>query len=164
MNVHDLGPAEHFEAGASGEPGARTFFIHVVAGDVKYWFLAEKGQVAELAERAIALLLEASILGDPEVVATVLDRLGLVDPDEFSFRVGVITLRASDARELVHLQVTSTDQEESVVFEVAPEQLQAMATHAATVVAGGRETCERCRLPMDPAGHRCPSTNGYHPH
>ncbi len=164
MTSRDLGPAEHFEAGATGEPGQRVFFVHVVAGGEAQWFHAEKGQVAELADRAIALLFEAGIDADPDVVASVLDRLGITEASEFAFRVGTITLRATDARELIQIQVTSTDESDSVVFHVAPEQLQAMAAQAATVVAGGREICDRCHLPMDPAGHRCPSTNGYHAH
>ncbi len=164
MTNQDLGPAEHFEAGAAGQPGERTFFLHVVAAGERFWFLAEKGQVAELAERALALLYEASITSDPDAVAAVVHRLGAAEPSEFVFRVGTITLRATDARELVHIQVASPDGELSVSFEVAPEQLQAMAAHAAEVVAAGRDICDRCRLPMDPAGHRCPSTNGYHAH
>lgn len=164
MTTHDLGPAEHFEASAHGEPGSRTFFIQVVADGSPYWFLAEKGQVAELAARAIALLLEASILPDPDAVATVLDRLGQAEPPELTMRVGTITLHASGAHELIHMHLTSTDESTAISFEVAPEQLQAMAAHAATVVTAGREICERCRLPIDPGGHQCPSTNGHHPH
>ncbi len=164
MTPEDLGPAEHFEAGATGDPGRRTFFVQVVAGGREHSFLAEKGQVAELAERAIVLLYEASITPDHDAVATVLARLGEAAPGEFSFRIGTITLRASDARELIYLQVDSSDESLSVSFQVAPEQLQAMAAHAASVVAAGRPICDRCRLPMDPSGHRCPSTNGHHAH
>ncbi len=162
MTPEDLGPAEHLEAGAAGEPGNRTFFVHIVAGGITHWYLAEKQQVADLAERSVALLLEASIAPDPDAVAQVLARLGDTAPDTFAFRVGTITLRASDARELVHFEVESSDGQLAVSCQVAPEQLQAMATRAAEVVQSGRALCERCRLPMDPAGHRCPSTNGYH--
>lgn len=164
MTPEDLGPAEHLEAGATGEPGSRTFFVHIRAGGTNHWYLAEKRQVAELAERSIALLVEASVTPDLEAAAQVLARLGDATPDGFTFRIGTITLRASDARELIHLELESSDGELAVACQVAPEQLQAMATHAAEVVAAGRELCERCRLPMDPAGHRCPSTNGYHLH
>jgi uncharacterized repeat protein (TIGR03847 family) len=162
MTPEDLGPAEHLEAGAVGEPGRRTFFVHVQAGGVSHWYHAEKQQVGEFADRAIALLLEASIIPDPNAVSEILARLGDAEPDTFAFRVGTITLRASEARELIHLEIESADEQLAVSFQVAPEQLQAMATHAESVVAAGRELCERCRLPMDPVGHKCPSTNGYH--
>lgn len=162
MTPEDLGPAEHLEAGAVGAPGQRTFFVHVQAGGIDHWYRAEKQQVGEFAERAVALLIEAAIAPDPDAVAQVLARLGDAEPDAFTFRVGTITLRASDARELIHLEVESADDDLAVAFQVAPEQLQAMATHAAGVVASGREICDRCRLPKDPAGHQCPSTNGYH--
>lgn len=162
MTPEDLGPAEHLEAGAVGEPGQRTFFVHVRAGGVEHWYHAEKQQVGEFADRAIALLLEAAIIPDPNVVSEILARLGDAEPSDFAFGVGTITLRATEARELVHLEIESGDEELAVAFQVAPEQLQAMATHAESVVAAGRELCALCRLPMEPSGHRCPSTNGYH--
>ena len=38
-------------------------------------------------------------------------------------------------------------------------QVLAMVRHAASVVGAGRELCQICGRPMDPAGHLCPRNN-----
>ena len=159
----DLGPAEILFAAAVGEPGSRTFFIHVVTGGDPHWFIAEKGQVDALADRAVELLAEAGLRADADAVDRILEAFPS-DPGAFipRFRVGAIVLRATEGRDLVTIQLESVDEDEGVEFVVAPEQLAACASHAKEVVAGGREICERCRLPMDPAGHLCPASNGHH--
>lgn len=160
----DLGPAEVLFAAAVGEPGDRTFFIHVVAGGDPHWFAAEKEQIDALAERSLELLAEAGHLPDHDAVERILDAFP-VDPGAFipRFRVGSIVLRATEGRELVTLEIGSVEEDDEVAFQVAPEQLHACATHAKQIVEAGRPICERCRLPMDPAGHLCPASNGHHP-
>lgn len=160
--MRSLGPAEHLVAGAVGEPGRRTFYIHVVANGVPVWVLAEKQQVAALGEQAIHLLAESDIVANPDAVDQILPRLELVDPDEPDFRVGRMALSVSGDRELVTVIIQSDEEDDGVEFEVAPEQLQAMALKALEVVGQGRPICELCRLPKDPEGHRCPSSNGHH--
>ena len=159
----DLGPAEHLFAAAIGEPGSRTFFIHVVAGGDPHWFVAEKGQVDALADRALELLSEAGLSADPDAVNRILEGFPS-DPGAFipRFRVGSIILRATEGRDLVTVELESVDEDDGVEFIVDPEQLAAAAGHAKQVVAGGRAICERCRLPMDPGGHLCPASNGHH--
>ena len=159
----DLGPAEVLFASAVGEPGSRTFFIHVVAGGEPHWFIAEKGQVDALADRALELLAEAGLLADADAVDRILEAYPR-EPGTFipRFRVGAIILRATEGRDLVTVELESAEEGDAVEFVVAPEQLAACASHAKSVVAGGRPICERCRLPMDPAGHLCPASNGHH--
>ena len=43
------------------------------------------------------------------------------------------------------------------------EQAAAFAIHATTLVEAGRPPCPLCALPLDPAGHICPRTNGHRP-
>lgn len=161
--TEDLGPAEVLLAAAVGEPGARTFFIHVVAGGDPHWFVAEKGQVDALADRSVELLTEAGLTADADAVQRILDAFP-ADPGTFipRFRVGTIVLRATEGRDLVSVELGSVEEDDTVEFVVAPEQLAACASHAKQIVAGGRPICERCRLPMDPAGHLCPASNGHH--
>lgn len=161
--TEDLGPAEVLHAAAIGEPGDRTFFVHLVVAGEPHWFTAEKEQVDALADRSLELLVEAGHQPDKEAV----DRILATLPDEPGpfmprFRIGSIVLRAAEGRELVTIELGAADSEDGVTVLVAPEQLRAMALRAKAVVAGGREICERCRLPMDPGGHLCPSTNGHH--
>jgi uncharacterized repeat protein (TIGR03847 family) len=87
--------------------------------------------------------------------------LEVVDPLEPSFRVSSIAI-AVVANEFITLVFGSEDAAEEVRFIVTAEQFRAMALVAARVVAAGRPICPRCQLPMDPDGHRCPSSNGHH--
>ncbi len=159
--MRELGPAEGFVAGAIGEPGRRTFIIEVVTGGVARWFVCEKGQVEALARRALEVLVEANVIPDPDSVEQIVGRTELGAEQDSEFRVGTMTLRYSLDGELVVVELNSVDEEDSVSFLVAPEQLQAMALKGLTVVGKGRPICERCRLPKNPDGHECPSTNGH---
>ncbi|HUR73309.1 MAG TPA: DUF3090 family protein [Sporichthya sp.] len=38
---------------------------------------------------------------------------------------------------------------------------RAFAKRANSVVSAGRPACPFCGLPLDPAGHICPRSNGY---
>lgn len=160
--MRSLGPAEYFVAAAVGEPGSRTFFIYIVADGEPFWVLAEKQQVADLGEQSLQLLAESKTAASREAVEEILARIDLPEPDEPSFRLGAMSLQSSPEQQLVTVAIESTEGEEGIEFDVAPEQLQAMALKALDVVGKGRPLCELCRLPKDPDGHRCPSTNGHH--
>ena len=159
--MRDLGPAEEFVAGALGEPGQRNFYLQITAADETLWFPAEKQQIAALGSQALTLLRAAGIDADEDAVAGIQRNLEIRAPDVEQFRVGGIQVAVLES-ELIAIVVSSPDEDESVRFLVAPEQLQAMATSALETVAAGRPICPRCQLPMDPDGHRCPATNGHH--
>lgn len=163
MNFEDLGPAELLFASAVGEPGQRTFFMHVRAGGEAHWFIAEKLQIDALADRSLELIDEAGHEPDVDAVMRISESFP-VDPGRFvpRFRVVAMLLRATEGRELVGVELESAEGDH-VRFEVAPEQLLAMAAHIKAVVHQGRPTCERCQLPIDPGGHLCPARNGHHP-
>lgn len=157
-----LGPAEFFIAAAIGEPGSRTFFVYVVAGGEAIWVHAEKQQVAALGAQALQLLVEAKVTTSRTAVDEILARMELPEPPEPSFRLGAMSLQASQEQELVTVAIEAEDDEEGIEFDIAPEQLQAMALRALDEVGKGRPLCELCRLPKDPGGHQCPSSNGHH--
>ncbi len=160
--MRDLGPAEEFVAGALGEPGQRYFYIQVTAGGETVWLHAEKEQVAALGAQCLSLLAAADLTPDAEAVAAIRTDLAVREPDEQLFAVGGIQVAVLES-ELVAIVIQSSDEQDSVRFVVAPEQLQAMAEVALEVVASGRPICPRCQLPEDPTGHRCPAGNGHHP-
>ena len=54
--MRDLGPIDHFRAGAVGEPGRRTFLLEVGTLAGTEWFVLEKEQVAALARRSLELV------------------------------------------------------------------------------------------------------------
>ena len=47
-------------------------------------------------------------------------------------------------------------------FEASLAQMQALATHAATVISAGRPPCPLCGGPIDHDGGICPRLNGHH--
>ena len=164
MAVEDLGPAERIVAGAVGEPGNRRFYLQIVAGGVATSLLAEKQQVAALAEQGLAILIERNIGAEEEAVAHLLsDGLPIEDPGEGNerFRVGDISISLGGS-ELLTVEITSVDDADGVTFVIAPEQFRAMAQVALEVVRRGRPLCPWCQLPMDPDGHACPARNGHH--
>lgn len=160
--MRDLGPAEEFVAGAVGQPGRRHFYIQVTAAGDTVWLHAEKQQVAALGSQCLTLLAAADISPDPEAVAGIRTGLEIRPPTEELFPVGGIQIAILES-ELIAVVITSPEEDDSLRFVVAPEQLQAMAERALEVVAAGRPICPRCQLPEEPEGHRCPASNGYHP-
>ncbi len=162
MTEH-LGPAELFAVGAVGEPGERTFLIYVVANADHHWFVAEKGQIAALADHALTALARANILPDPDGMNLILSRLEMVEPGSVAFRVGSMSMAFQPESDLITVELVSVDGDESIDFVVAPEQVQAMAIKGLDVVGKGRPICPDCQLPMGPGEHRCPSSNGHHP-
>ncbi|HJU81247.1 MAG TPA: DUF3090 family protein [Acidimicrobiia bacterium] len=162
MALEDLGPAERFAAGALGPPGSRRFFVEVTASGVVRSFPCEKTQVAELAEQGLRMLSAAGIEIDEQAVENlVATGLEVGEPEQPSFRIGSIGV-AIERSEFITVVLGSTEGENEVRFVITAEQFRAMALIAARVVASGRPLCPRCQLPMDPEGHRCPSSNGHH--
>lgn len=160
--MRDLGPAEEFVAGALGEPGQRHFYIQVTAAGETVWLHAEKQQVAALASQSLTLLAATDLEPDPVAVAGLRADLEVRSPSEVLFPVGGIQIAILES-ELLAVVITSPEEDDSLRFVVAPEQVQAMAEAALEVVSAGRPICPRCQLPEDPAGHRCPASNGHHP-
>ncbi len=164
MAVDDLGPAERIVAGAVGEPGQRRFYLQIVTGGEPTSLLAEKLQVAALAEQGLAILAERGIDSEQEAVDRLIaDGLPVDDPGEGNerFRVGDISISLGGS-ELLTVEVSSIDETDGVSFVIAPEQFQAMAQVALEVVQQGRPLCQWCQLPMDPDEHKCPARNGHH--
>jgi uncharacterized repeat protein (TIGR03847 family) len=164
MAVDDLGPAERIVAGAVGEPGQRRFYLQIVAGGKPISLLAEKLQVAALAEQGLVILAERGINAEQETVERLIaEGLPVDDPGEGNerFRVGDISISLGGS-ELLTVEVSSIDETDGVSFVIAPEQFQAMAQVALEVVQQGRPLCQWCQLPMDPDEHKCPARNGHH--
>lgn len=162
----DLGPAERFVAGAIGEPGARRFYLQIVAGGESHHLLAEKGQIDALATQGLETLAVHRISSDQTVVDGIAAGLELDDPGDGNelFRVGVVSIGLSQS-ELLTVEITSTEEDQGVSFVIAPEQFRAMAQVAIAIVASGRPTCPWCQLPMnDPLDHQCPARNGHGTH
>lgn len=166
MALDDLGPAERIVAGAVGPPGNRRFYFQILAGGTLVSLLAEKEQVSALAEQGLAVLRSRGIESEQDAVERIVGTgLAVEDPGEGNerFRVGEIAIGLGSS-DLLTIQIDSVEDDDGLVFVIAPEQFEAMARVALEVVEQGRPTCPWCRLPMDPDGHECPARNGHHRH
>ena len=141
--------------------------------------MLEKQQVAVLAERIAALLVEVNRrFGTPLPPETEVDDLSpLVTPVDAEFRVGTMGLGwDAEAQTVVVelLAVTETEFDASVVLDDAEEGPDAVRVFLSPgvgaavrrpartrVISAGRPPCPLCDEPLDPEGHICVRTNGY---
>jgi uncharacterized repeat protein (TIGR03847 family) len=168
MSEQDIVP-EVFTADYVGEPGHRTFYLQIRTGSATSTLLAEKEQVAVLADklRELLVLVDSS---DTVLAATPARNpaLALSSPIEPDWRVGAMGLAyEEDADRILILvqQASEEEQDESAEAEVRVavrrDQARAFVLHALAVVAEGRPLCQLCGLPIDPSGHVCPASNGH---
>ena len=173
-------PPERFVTGTIGEPGQRTFFLQASAGGRVVSVALEKVQVAVLADRLGALLLELDRRGIAPAgveLAPGEDTSPLDEPLNEAFRAGALTLGwDGDAeRVLVEARAESEDgepidpDEDDAEDEDGPDLLRVRMTadaarsfveRAVRVVTSGRPPCPLCGQPLDPTGHLCPRRNG----
>lgn len=168
MSADDIVP-EVFTADYIGEPGHRTFYVQIRTESATSTLLAEKEQVAVLADklRELLVLVDSS----DTVLASTPARdpaLALAAPVEPDWRVGAMGLAYEEDtdRILIVVQQASTEAEEEteemgVRVAVRRDQARAFVLHALAVVAEGRPLCQLCGLPIDPSGHVCPASNGH---
>ncbi|BBY53385.1 DUF3090 domain-containing protein [Mycobacterium koreense] len=177
--IHVFRSPDRFVAGTVGQPGDRTFYLQAVHDTRVISVVLEKQQVAVLAERIDALLVEVNrrfgtpIPPEPDAVA---DLEPLITPIEAEFRVGTMGLGwDSDAHTVVVelLAVSDTEFDASVVLDdteegpdavrvfLTPESARQFASRSNRVIAAGRPPCPLCDEPLDADGHICARTNGY---
>ncbi len=176
--IHVFRTPDRFVAGTVGEPGSRTFYLQAVHDNRVISVVAEKQQVAMLAERIGALLVEVhrrfGTPLPPDVGVTDLDPL--VTPLDAEFRVGTMGLGwDAEAQSVVVelLAVSETEFDASVILDdaeegpdavrvfLSPESARAFAARSQRVLAAGRPPCPLCDEPLDADGHLCVRTNGY---
>jgi uncharacterized repeat protein (TIGR03847 family) len=151
--MRSLGRPDRCIAGATGEPGRRTFLIEVASAGEAEWFALEKEQVAALAARALEMLREMGVPpGEPGP--------DLGTPGAITFRVGEIGIGRRGSDFVITLSPTTDADAEPVSFTLTPRRLGAMVGRALAVVAAGRPLCSFCGLPKDPQAHACPASNG----
>ena len=156
----DLGQVTHVTAGAVGPPGKRTFYLQLRQARKLVSLAIEKQQLRLLAER-----LEESLPGDTVPELGPGESMGLEEPIAAAWRVGTITLAYDEAARRVDvslLELVEQGKEGATGHFVATvDQMQALARHAASVVAAGRPPCPVCGGPIDHDGRICPRLNGH---
>src|ERR1700741_240473 len=177
--IHVFRTPDRFVAGTVGQPGNRTFYIQAVGDARVVSVVLEKQQVAVLAERIGALLLEVNRrFGTPfpPEPAEIEVLIPLITPVDAEFRVGTMGLGwDSEAQTVVVelLAVTDAEFDASVVLDDAeegpgpvrvfltPESPRQFADRSNRVISAGRPPCPVCDEPRAPEGHVCVRTNGY---
>jgi uncharacterized repeat protein (TIGR03847 family) len=157
----DLGDLDRFTVGAVGPVGKRVFILQCQSGAVTLTVKVEKQQVAVLAEYLVRLL------GDLPRADNVPDDMELDDDPDPQWVVGTLGVSYDDENDRIVLVAEELveDGEDGDVARCAITRAQAaaFAIRATGLVEAGRPPCPMCGLPLDPAGHECPRTNGHRP-
>jgi len=157
----DLGDLDRFTVGTVGPVGRRTFLLQCRSGAVTLTVKVEKQQVAVLAEYLVRLL------GDLPRPDQVPEDLELDDAGEPRWVVGTLGVsydEETDRIVLVAEELVAEGEDGDVArCAVTRAQAAAFAIRATSLVEAGRPPCPMCGLPLDPAGHECPRTNGHRP-
>src|SRR6266849_1823350 len=166
MPIFELDPVDHIAVAAVGEPGRRQFFLLATGAGRALTLRREKSQMQALLVR-LQQMLEAQ---DLEGVTPAGGDSGL-EPGEPEWKVGEMGLGYHEDRHMFVLVASqgvageegARDDAPSVRFWLSHKQVVAFSKQAETVLGAGRPLCPRCGLPMDPAGHPCPVSNGARP-
>lgn len=172
--IYELDPVDAISIAAIGEPGKRQFFL-LAAGQGRTLTLAcEKTQIQALVTRLHQMMESQGI----ETEAGVRAEAGLL-PGEPEWHVGEMGLGYHEGRQMFVLVASegspaeestegapapaASDNAPSVRFWLSHRQAAEFSQQAELVMTAGRPLCPRCGLPMDPAGHPCPVSNGARP-
>ena len=173
MPIFELDPVDRIAVAAIGEPGQRQFFLVATGSGRQLTLTCEKSQIQALIVR-LQQMLEAQGIETPESATA---SAGL-EPGEPEWHVAEMGLGYHEARRMFVLVASqgaagqeseigapeiANDDGPSVRFWLSHEQVIAFSKQAEKVLTGGRPLCPRCGLPMDPAGHPCPVSNGARP-
>jgi uncharacterized repeat protein (TIGR03847 family) len=157
----DLERVTRLTAGAIGEPGKRVFYLQLRSGSELISLAIEKEQLRALTERLQEVFSRVTVAAPGK-----LPDMALEQPIDPRWRVGFMTLTYSDDEKtfdvsLVEL-VDEGDEPATGHFHASLPQMQALATHAVSVISAGRPPCPLCGGPIDHNGGICPRLNGHH--
>jgi uncharacterized repeat protein (TIGR03847 family) len=166
----DYDAPDHCTVGVIGEVGNRLFLFYCRQGLQETTVKVEKQQVSVLASYLGRIVRE---LDRPGHLPDDLSFDGAEDPEWVVGTIGVSYDEEIDRVVVVLEEIAVGDDEDEDdddddsgnVLRVAlsREQAAAFAIHATRLVEAGRPPCPLCALPLDPAGHSCPRTNGHRP-
>jgi uncharacterized repeat protein (TIGR03847 family) len=168
--IFELDPVDAIEVAALGEPGQRRFFLLASGGGRTLTLACEKSQIQSLIVRLHQMMEAQGIDADGKAGASALL------PGEPEWQVGEMGLGYHEARQMFVLVASegaappegstegaAEDDSDSVRFWLSHRQVADFSHQAENVLTAGRPLCPRCGLPMDPAGHPCPVSNGARP-
>ena len=153
----------NLRAEALGEPGSRTFRILVDSDSSSAVIWVEKEQLFQL---AIAITQLAAIVPEKEASRRAeLDAREAPPSTSLEFKLGKLALGHDGGSGMFIIDAHDAEADEDAPPAVrlwgAGAQFEAFAEDAIRVCGAGRPLCPLCGGPIDPAGHRCPRTNGH---
>lgn len=164
----DLDPLENLAVGTVGPPGRRRFFLQARGGGRVLTVGCEKVQVEALVERIREALEAQGISGEDAAAAP--PSADPSEPLEADFDVAELGIGFHEPSERFVVVVREGGDPEAdpatlttVRMWATSDRLRSFTAQAGLVLAQGRQPCPRCGLPMDPAGHPCPMSNGVRP-
>lgn len=158
----DFGQVARITAGAVGEPGKRAFYLQVRSGRELVSLAMEKDQLRTLTER-----LEEVFARVPALTrSSRLPDMALEEPIDPRWRIGFMTITYSQDEKSFEVSLVELVEEGAEPatghFQASLAQMQALASHAATVISAGRPPCPLCGGPIDHDGGVCPRLDGHH--
>jgi uncharacterized repeat protein (TIGR03847 family) len=165
--IFELDPVDRIAVAAIGQPGQRQFFLVASGLGRQLTLTCEKSQIQALIVRLNQMMESQGIPAAENARAT-----GGLVPGEPEWQVGEMGLGYHEARRMFVLVASqaavgeeepSSNDAPSIRFWLSHDQVVAFSKQAETVLTAGRPLCPRCGLPMDPAGHPCPVSNGARP-
>jgi uncharacterized repeat protein (TIGR03847 family) len=175
--IFELDPVDRIAVAAVGRPGQRQFFLLASGSGRQLTLTCEKSQIQALIVRLNQMMETQGIAPAANARAT-----SRMVPGEPEWQVGEMGIGYHEARRMFVLVASQaaggeegsapagraqgasdSDDTPSVRFWLSHDQVVAFSKQAETVLTAGRQLCPRCGLPMDPAGHPCPVSNGARP-
>lgn len=165
--TYDLESVTRITAHAIGEPGKRIFYVQARSNRQIVSLVAEKDQVAALAQAIDQLLEDLAeknpLLSSPDDLLPIFD-MSLEEPLEPVFRIAQLRLGYDEDEDVVVLVALGWPEGEEETpptarFNVTRQQIRALSEHASQVVSKGRRICGNCARPIDASGHFCPRMN-----
>jgi uncharacterized repeat protein (TIGR03847 family) len=166
MPIFELDPVDEIAVAAVGQPGQRRFFLLASGKGRTLTLTCEKAQIQSLIVR-LHQMMETQGIKVPE------RKVGdtALSPGEPEWQVGEMGLGYHEARRMFVLvasqaaagEESPAEEAPSIRFWLSHQQVVAFSKQAENVLTAGRSLCPRCGLPIDPAGHPCPVSNGARP-
>ena len=161
--TQNLGSLQHISADAVGQPGQRRFRLRLITQLPQYAYVwLEKEQLTALKDAVVTILDEYD---HGPTSAREDDFVFPLDVDiDIDIRAGNLSLGLKEAEDLIVLIAAGVSQEESASLSVEFDygRARALCIQIETVVVAGRQPCPLCGGPIDPEGHVCPRSNGFH--
>src|SRR5579859_5586059 len=143
--------------GTVGPPGQRQFFLQAHALEEVVTLACEKTHIQSLVLR-MRQLLDAHQLEDAAASSSAREHA----PFEPIWDTGQLGVGYHEAKHrfVVVAKEALENEPATAKFWLGVPEARAFVRQAEEVLAAGRPNCARCGLPMDPAGHPCPASNG----